>query len=350
MTERYSPSEIPREMLRDQATAARLERVWRRIEGDLERRTLAQGRRRLESVPRWVLVAPAAALLLFFSGVLVGSRLTADSMPAVILANERAGGGEAALMPRVATTASASQQRAEERGLLRSRRSKRPRPPVAALPAEPPARAAEIAPLPVPVAVPDWYLLWREDEYQRAREALERDGGFEAVLERASAEQTMAMVDLARFSHENALAIAALRSVVDRFPDDPNAPFAALTLGNLLDRAGDAKGAAAAFSAYRTLSPDGDFAEDALARQLEAALREGDTPRARELLAQYEKQYPTGKRLEELRAEVAAVLAAAGSEGEGGPELEGPRPAEPGAGPERGEWGAGAVPSGDPGR
>jgi tetratricopeptide (TPR) repeat protein len=199
-----------------------------------------------------------------------------------------------------------------------------------------------VAPALPAVAVAEWYELWREDEYQRAREAIERQGGFDAVLEGTSADEAMAMVDIARVSHENALAIAALRRIVDRFPGDPNAPLAALTLGNLLDRAGDAKGAAAAFSAYRALSPDGDFAEDALARQIEAALGEGAVQRARELLAQYEKQYPAGSRLETLRAEVAAAPVSPEPAGEL-TRPDGPRGVEPAAGSGRSEGAASAA-------
>jgi len=169
---------------------------------------------------------------------------------------------------------------------------------------EPEPVASEVVE-PVPEAVPpEWYRLWDEDEYQKAREAIERQGGFEAALEQASADQAMAMVDLARFSHETALAIEALRRVVDRYPSDPNAPIAALTLGNLLDHAGDTRGAAEAFQAYRALSPEGDFAEDALARQIEAALEQRDPVRARELMTQYEQEFPNGSRIEELRAEL----------------------------------------------
>jgi tetratricopeptide (TPR) repeat protein len=165
---------------------------------------------------------------------------------------------------------------------------------------------AEPAP---PDGPPEWYRLWSEGELKKALEAIKLQGGFEAALEQASADEAMAMVDLARFSREKALAIAALRRVVDRYPADPNAPIAALTLGNMLEHAGDTKGAAEAFQAYRALSPEGDFAEDALARQIEAALEQRDPVRARELLTQYEQEFENGSRAEELRAELREVEA-----------------------------------------
>ncbi len=327
MSARVELPEFRREALRDVATPARVERVWARLEGDLRG---ARWGRVSPGLPVWVFALPLAGAALFAGGAYVGVRLAANPTPSVTLAHEPTGAVDRGTAPPPTASPSADGERTPAR-------PSRGRPKVPRLRAvEAPPRveptglvAPELAPPATPAVAPaEWYELWREDEYQRAREAIERQGGFEAVLESASADQAMAMVDIARFGHENALAVAALRRIVDRFPGDPNAPLAALTLGNLLDRAGDAKGAAAAFSAYRALSPDGDFAEDALARQIEAALGEGDAPRARELLAQYEKQYPAGSRLETLRAEVAAA----------------PLPVEPAAEPARPDGSRGGEP------
>ena len=97
----------------------------------------------------------------------------------------------------------------------------------------------------------------------------------------------------------------ALRRVVEAFPDAAVAPEAALTLGNLLEQAGDGAGAAEAYALYRRLSPSGDFAEDALARQVDSALAQGNLEELVRLVAQYENDFPNGPRREEFRAELA---------------------------------------------
>lgn len=329
MTARVRLPEFRREALRDVATPARVERVWTRLEGDLRARrrgSIGGG------LPVWAVAMPLAGAALFGGGAYVGARLATDPTPSVTFAHEPTGAADRATVPLPTAFPSADGDHSSERAPRGKRKSPRPRAVEVPPRVEPTGLPApeQVAPASPVVVAAEWYELWREDEYQRAREAIERQGGFDAVLEGTSADQAMAMVDIARFSHENALAIAALRRIVDRFPADPNAPLAALTLGNLLDRAGDAKGAAAAFSAYRALSPDGDFAEDALARQIEAALGEGDVQRARELIAQYEKQYPAGSRLEILRAEVAAAPVPPEPAAEPA-RPDGPRGVEPGA-------------------
>ncbi len=80
---------------------------------------------------------------------------------------------------------------------------------------------------------------------------------------------------------------------------------------------GDRAGAAKAYAAYRALSPKGDFAEDALARQVEAAVQAGNVDSAKKLAEQYEKDFPKGRRLRDIRAQVAKLA------GEAAPELDG---------------------------
>src|SRR5690606_28422932 len=92
--------------------------------------------------------------------------------------------------------------------------------------------------------------------------------------------------------------------VIQLYPDDPNAPVAAMMLGNLLYRAGDVVGAAEAYALNRSLSPQGDFAEDALAREFEVALEAAHLERARALAMQYEREFPQGRRLGEIREQL----------------------------------------------
>jgi len=313
MSDRDRIPELPPMAFAEAATEERLERVWKRLEGDLgaaETPGLVRSRfRRRRDV---ILLAPAAVVV-FASGVLVDQAFRPVAAPDVVLGREPGvTRTEPAATPEPAPEPRSESPDSTERVRERRPRARSPRVAVREPPSDEPevvvVESAEPAPQSVP---PEWYRLWDEDEYQKARETIERQGGFEAALEQASADQAMALVDLARFSRENALAIAALRRVVDRYPSDPNAPIAALTLGNMLERAGDTQGAAEAFQSYRALSPEGDFAEDALARQIEVAIERRDHVRAGELLTQYEQEFPNGTRLEELRAELREAEAAA---------------------------------------
>jgi hypothetical protein len=81
-------------------------------------------------------------------------------------------------------------------------------------------------------------------------------------------------------------------------------------LGNLLDQAGDQPGAAQAFALYRRLSPAGDFAEDAAARQVDVALREGNLELVTQLVEDYARDFPHGRRLSEFRRAERALSGA----------------------------------------
>lgn len=96
-------------------------------------------------------------------------------------------------------------------------------------------------------------------------------------------------------------AIQALRLAVDEGPADRRA-IAAFTLGKLLldgeNRPAEAK---AAFRACLRLSPPAAVAEDALARLVEAEARGGAGQAARAAASDYEKRYPNGRRLADVR-------------------------------------------------
>jgi outer membrane protein assembly factor BamD (BamD/ComL family) len=153
---------------------------------------------------------------------------------------------------------------------------------------------------------PDWQQIWLEDqEAERAAIAIERRGGFDQVLRQASPEQLMILVSIAQAVGEPQHAMAALRRVVESYPRDPAAPQAAFMLGTALEKAGDRAGAERAFATCRALSPQSEIAEDALARQIEAALEQGERAGARQLVDQYEREFPQGSRLAEFRAALA---------------------------------------------
>ena len=123
--------------------------------------------------------------------------------------------------------------------------------------------------------------------------AVEADS-FESLLEAA---------DLARTDGRAADATTFLRRALERHGTDRRAPLAAFTLGRiLLVELGQPLAAAAAFAQARGLAPDGPLAEDALAREVESWSRAGDAGRSRARAQEYLRSYPTGRRLDVVRA------------------------------------------------
>jgi TolA-binding protein len=146
-------------------------------------------------------------------------------------------------------------------------------------------------------------------DFTGARVALDQVGGFDAALATASPEELMSLADIARASGGREQAVRALRQVLSAHASAPEAPLAAWTLGNMLDKAGDRKGAAEAFALYRRLSPTGDFAEDAAARQVDVALSQGNPERVTELVEEYARSFPNGRRVAEFRRALAKLTA-----------------------------------------
>jgi TolA-binding protein len=293
--------EVPTESLRDHGTPERIDRIWRRLENDLSTNP---------SRPRAVLWwAPAAVLIVFGSGVVVGARWgRSDALPPATVQAEPRGPSEepASGFEQPEPVAPAPQQKRDQEKQRRVPLSPIETPEVAPLPeiVEPMTPLTSAVSVP---ATPEWTVLAEKGLFKEARAAIERSGGFDAAIASASAEQLMTLADLARDAGQSQRAIAALRRVVEHFATDPNAPLAAYTLGTLLERSGDKAGASRAFEAYRRLSPKGDFAEDALARQVEVAIEQGNVELARQLADQYAKDFPKGRRLSEIRAQIAKL-------------------------------------------
>jgi len=108
--------------------------------------------------------------------------------------------------------------------------------------------------------------------------------------------------DVARLSHHPADAVAPLQQVLKRHGADPRAPLAAFTLGRvLLDELGRPAEAAEAFAKARASAPSGPLADDALAREVEARSRAGDTAKARALAEDYLRRLPNGPRARLVR-------------------------------------------------
>ena len=290
-------SELPKSALRDYAGDQRLERVWQRLDSSL---STTPTRTRAGF---WLM--PALGVALFAGGILVGRQSAPVHEAAPSVAAEFPQPGEATHEPAPVPTV--AEQPAAPNVVDHRRPAGARARGLSSLPttAETEVFVAEAAPYAAPPSQPpEWQQNADSGDFKGARAALERAGGWDVALAGSSPEQLMTLVDLGRASSEREQAVRALRRLLDAFPGAPEAPLAAWTLANQLEQGGDHAGAAEAYALYRRLSPTGDFAEDAAARQVDAALAQGDAERATELIDQYAKDFPTGRRLAELREEL----------------------------------------------
>jgi transmembrane sensor len=133
----------------------------------------------------------------------------------------------------------------------------------------------------------------RRRQYARAMEVIRQRPG----VVHDTAEDLMLAADAARLSGDAAAAVTYLKRVAQRHPRDSRAPLAAFTLGRILlfelDRPAEAR---EAYALTRKLSAQGALAEDALAREVEAAARAGQSATARALADEYLARYPNGQR------------------------------------------------------
>jgi transmembrane sensor len=144
---------------------------------------------------------------------------------------------------------------------------------------------------PAHAAPPAWRPLAESGRYGEAYESLK--GATRTVRDEAG--DLLLAADVARLSGHPADAVPFLERVLRSQPNDPRAGLAAFTLGRvLLDELGRPGEAATAFA--RAAKAGGPLAEDALAREVEASSRAGDTTRARTLALEYERLYPGGRR------------------------------------------------------
>ena len=155
-----------------------------------------------------------------------------------------------------------------------------------------PTSAPSKKPAPTPAVSSSWRPLAEHGHYLEAHQAL-RKAGPGAVREDAA--DLLMAADTARLSGHPAEAVPYLDRIVRSHGDDPRAPLAAFTLGRVLldelGRPGDAIGAFA-----RARARGGPLAEDALAREVEAASRAGSPARSHELALLYRQLYPNGRR------------------------------------------------------
>lgn len=170
------------------------------------------------------------------------------------------------------------------------------------------ANAPQAVPPPPPVSDPrqqnkpralKWRSLAQAGRYDEAYVAL-RTVGVRSVPDEAAA--LLEAGDVARLSRHPHEAVAPISRMLVRFPKDPRAPLAAFTLGLVyMQELGRAADAARSFAQARALDPAGLMAEDALARQVEAWFRAGDSAQAHSMAKEYLRLYPQGRRLQAVR-------------------------------------------------
>jgi transmembrane sensor len=142
-----------------------------------------------------------------------------------------------------------------------------------------------------------WRALAQNGRYEEAYQALRRSGPI-----RDRPRELMEAADAARLSGHPQQATRYLEQVVRRHPRDPVAPLASFTLGRLyLDTLGKPRRAAKFFLAVQELASTGFLAEDALAREVEAWSKAGDSMRARQRAELYLERYPNGQRRRAVR-------------------------------------------------
>jgi transmembrane sensor len=118
-----------------------------------------------------------------------------------------------------------------------------------------------------------------------------------------SAEELLLAADSARMAGHPGQGAELLRRLLREHRTDPRAPLAAFTLGRvLLMELGKPREAAAAFAEVRQLAPQGSFAEDALAREVEAWSQARQLELARARAQEYLRYYPGGRRAATVRA------------------------------------------------
>ncbi len=170
-----------------------------------------------------------------------------------------------------------------------------------ALELAPPAPTADETPEPTrgPSPQASWRSLAVDGAYGPALARLTAEGP-NAV--RDTPEDLLLAADVARLGGHPERAVAPLERVINGHPFDSRAPLAAFTLGRtLLEQLGRPRQAAHAFATARQLDRAGALTQDALAREVEAWSRAGDSEKARERATEYLKRYPTGRRAGAVR-------------------------------------------------
>jgi hypothetical protein len=178
----------------------------------------------------------------------------------------------------------------------------------------------------LPVAGPGWLGRYEANDFEGALALLRQEPGgiLGAISSAHTATELMAISTLARSKGgDSGAGMSALRTVVDRFPNDELAQVAAYSLAGMLQASGKADEARNYLDRAKNLN--GPFAEAALCRRIKDELRTGHKDEAIRQANEYVAKYPDGRCMDEVE------LARASEDGAGGapPALVAPGSATP---------------------
>ncbi|WP_433932008.1 tol-pal system YbgF family protein [Sorangium cellulosum] len=203
---------------------------------------------------------------------------------------------------------------------------RRPRSTTAPLP-----RASEpVASVESPVAAPpppDWRARYNAGNVAEALQSLQQQsGGVDGAIASAkTARELMDLSDLLRAKGgDRAAAMRAFARVVEGFPTDANAPIAAYKLGDMYASMGEQALAARYYEQARSLSPEGNLAEDSFCKRIRAEVVAGHKDEASQMAREYVAKYPDGR-----CEDVQQILSGEDEAAEGEPEAAPPQPSPP---------------------
>ena len=148
------------------------------------------------------------------------------------------------------------------------------------------------------VAAGRWVTLAGEKRFGEAYGLLRRV----PLRDLSDPDDLMLAADVARQAGRPDRAVPFLERVVKEHPSEVSAQLAGFSLGKIyLDNLGAPALAARSFAAVRAMAPGGGLAQDALAREVEAWSRAGESGRARDAALDYSRLYPRGRRLAAVR-------------------------------------------------
>ncbi|WP_437779725.1 FecR domain-containing protein [Sorangium sp. So ce1097] len=203
--------------------------------------------------------------------------------------------------------------------------------------AAPPPRASEpvasaeappvVAPQPPP---PDWRARYNAGNVAEALQSLQQQsGGVDGAIASAkTARELMDLSDLLRTKGgDRSAAMRAFARVVESFPADANAPIAAYKLGDMYASMGEQALAARYYEQARSLSPEGNLAQDSFCKRIRAEVVAGNKDEASTMAREYVTKYPDG-RCEDVQRLISGEDEEAA---EGEPEAAPPQPSPPAA-------------------
>jgi len=310
MTPRLRPED-----LRDHAVEARVERVWERLEDNLAGELGSARRPRASS--RTTAYVAAALLVGFAAGVGSSTWRGGSSVVTSVGAPSRepASSGEALRHTERATAAATSRDEAEGAQVEARTRAAEPRGsegnPTNAR--QPKVSSAEEHKPPASAA-PAWMLACATDDYERAVELLDAEGGVASVLSGATNDQRLCLASGSRQRNQGDVAKLALQRVADDSEDSERSAIAAAQLARIYeDEGNDAEHRR--YEQLKEIRSKGRLlSESALCEKIEVQAAVGAHRSVVSLARQYEDQYPSGTcaaKVETLGQRARAKLAEA---------------------------------------